>query len=157
MNIKDIAENIAKAFNVKDLESKDGLLEVEIDGAYVRIEETDGEAFVVTGRIGEVPSQGNETFAAIAHEGSYALMLTRAASVVRESRTGPYLLVERIPRANASDFASFCEAFTTFVDTLNVWRRQLAGFSPACAMAEEAAAAQKAEAEHALRGGFLRA
>lgn len=68
MNIKEIAENIAKAFNVKDLESKDGLLEGKIDGAHVRIEETDGEAFVVTGRIGEAPTLGNETFASIVLE-----------------------------------------------------------------------------------------
>ena len=125
--------------------------------ARVRIEEADGDDFIVSGRIGDAPSEGGEIFASIALEGTLALMLTKAAAVTRESKTGPYILVERIPHSCASDFKSFCTCLQSFVDTLDVWRRQLNDFTPACAMAEKVAAEQKAEINHALRGGFLMA
>ncbi len=65
MNIRTIAGAIAEKFGVEGLEGRDGKIEMEIDGAPVMIEETDGDAFIFNGLVGDAPAEGGEAFARI--------------------------------------------------------------------------------------------
>ncbi|MBQ7739535.1 MAG: type III secretion system chaperone [Desulfovibrionaceae bacterium] len=157
MNIEDIATAMAQKFAIEELHRQDGLLEVEIDGALVQIEETDGDDFIFKGLIGDPPSDGGEVFAKIALESNMALMHTKAMAITRDPESSVYVLIERIPRAHVSDFEIFCDYLGKFMDTLDLWRNMLHDFSPAKAMAALDADEKEAQAVNALRYGFLRA
>jgi len=156
MNIQDIAQAMARTFGIEGLESTDGKIEVEIDGAAIMIEETGGDVFMFNGLVGEAPSEGGETFARILLESNLVLMNARAAALARNPQSGAYVLIERVPSAAASDFEEFCERLGKFVDTLETWRTLLRDFDPAAAAASAAALEKEAETLNALRNGFLR-
>ena len=155
MSIKEIADKIAKKFNIDGLASKDGKLELEIDGAFVRIEETAGDVFIVSGLVGDTPSEGDDVFATIALKGNMELMYSKACAITRSSETDAYVLVERMPIALASDFESFCESLGNFVNTLEMWRTMLSDFDPVHTKATSLKAEKAAEGIDALRRGFL--
>ena len=108
MNIIEIADKMAKTFHIDGLESNDGKLEMEIDGAYILIEETDGDVFILNGLVGEAPSEGGEIFASMALEGNASLIRSKAAALTRSRESNAYILVERMPNACSSDFDNFC-------------------------------------------------
>ena len=156
MNISDIAKAMTAKFGIDGLESKDGKIELEIDGLAVMIEETDGDVFMLNGLVGEVPAEGGEAFAKILLEGNMALMNTKAAALAKNPQSGEYVLIERLPFSASSDFESFCESLGKFVDTLESWRNILMDFNPAAAAASAIAMEEEAEILNALRNGFLR-
>jgi len=147
---------MAEEFGIGGLESRDGTIELEIDGLAVMIEETDGDVFMLNGLVGEAPSEGGEAFAKILLEGNMVLMNTKAAALARNPQTGAYVLIERVPLSASSDFGSFCECLGKFVDTLESWRAILNDFNPAAAAAGAIAAEKEAETLSALQNGFLR-
>ena len=55
--------------------------------ARVRIEEADGDDFIVSGRIGDDPSEGGEIFASIALEGTLAADQSRSRNTRIENRS----------------------------------------------------------------------
>ncbi len=156
MNIREIAANIAETYGVDGLESKDGKIELEIDGAAVMIEETDGDVFIFNGIIGDAPSDGAETFARILLESNLVMMNSRAVALARNADTQAYVLIERVTFAHASDFKSFCQCLAKFVDTLETWRKTLTDFSPAAAAAAAISARKEADTQDALHFGALR-
>ena len=97
MNIREIAANIAEKYGVDGLESKDGKIELKIDGAAVMIEETDGDVFIFNGIIGDAPSDGAETFAQILLESNLVMMNSRAVALAHNADTQAYVLIERVP------------------------------------------------------------
>lgn len=156
MNIREIAANMVEKYNVDGLESKDGKIELEIDGAAVMIEETDGDAFIFNGIIGDAPADGAEAFAKILLESNLVMMHSRAVALARNSDTQAYVLVERVKVADAFDFERFCQCLAKFVDTLETWRATLQDFSPAAAAAAAISAKNEADTLDAVRFGFLR-
>ena len=156
MNIRTIAGAIAEKFGVEGLESRDGKIEMEIDGAPVMIEETDGDAFIFNGLVGDAPSEGGEAFARILLESNQVMMHSRAVALARDPHSGAYVIVERVPAAAASDFESFCACLGKFADALESWRGTLKDFSPAAAQAAAVSVEKEAETLNALRNGFLR-
>lgn len=156
MNIHEIADKMAQNFNIDGLECQDSTIEIEIDGAFVRIEETDADIFIVSGLVGDAPSEGDEKFAIIALESNLALMNQKAAALTRNPNSNAYVLVERIPRSCAADFESFCESLGKFVDTLISWRNMLINFIPVQAQANLINAEKQSGSIEALRNMFLR-
>lgn len=151
MNINEIADKMAKKFGVDGLESKNGALEIEIDGAFVRIEETAGDVFIVYGLVGEHPSNGGEEFAKLALKANMALMNSEDSALAQHPESNAYLLIERVPISKTADFEEFCECLGKFVDTLESWREMLKVYKPV----QAAAAENEAEGIEALRRGLM--
>ncbi len=156
MNINELASALVEKFGIEGLESKDGLIELEIDGAPVMIEETDGDVFMFNGLVGDGPTEGGDIFARILLEGNVVLIHSKAAVLARNPESGAYVLVERVPVGLASDFENFCTCLGNFVNTLESWRTMLENFNPAAEEAATVSSEDEAETVDALRKGFLR-
>ena len=77
----------------------------------------------------------------------------KSAALARNPETGSYALVQRIAQDGLT-VDSFCEALTSFVDTLETWRTMLEDFRPAAEAAKASADAQP-DAQEMSMSGFM--
>ena len=153
MDLKEIVDGLTERYAVGELVVEDGEVALEIDGMPVLLAEGDGTAILMTGLVGDAPSEGGEVFANLLLEGTMSLMDTKACALARNPETGAYALVARIPQAELT-FDAFSEELASFVNTLEQWRGILEDFRPIAAEAKAFAEAQP-DAKEFERGGFM--
>ena len=153
MDLKEIAGGLSAKFNLDELVVEDGELALEIDGMPILLGEAEGEAILMTGFVGEAPSEGGEFFANMLLEGTTALMDTKSAALARNPETGAYALVQRLDKGSLS-VETFCEELTDFVNRLESWRKMLENFRPAAVAAKAATDAQP-NAQEISMSGFM--
>ena len=153
MDLKEIADGLSAKFKLSGLTIEDGELALEIDGMPILLGEAGGEAILMTGFIGEAPSEGGEAFANLLLEATTALMDKKSAALARNPETGAYMLVQRLVK-NYLTLDSFCEELTEFVNSLETWRKMLEDFRPA-ATAAKAAADARPNAQELSMSGFM--
>ena len=151
MDLKEIADGLSAKFNLSGLTIEDGELALEIDGMPILLGEAGGEAILMTGFIGEAPSEGGEAFANLLLEATTALMDTKSAALARNPETGAYMLVQRLVQDRLA-LDAFCDELTAFVNLLETWRKMLEDFRPAAAAAKTAADMQPGAQELSMSG-----
>ena len=115
MDLKEIADGLSAKFNLSGLTIEDGELALEIDGMPILLGDAGGEAILMTGFIGEAPSEGGEAFANLLLEATTALMDTKSAALARNPETGAYMLVQRLVQDRLA-LDAFCDELTAFVN-----------------------------------------
>ncbi len=153
MDLKEIADGLAAQYNIEGLSVEDGEMALEIDGMPILLAEGEGAAIVMTGLVGDAPSEGGEAFANLLLEGTMGLMDTKAFALARNPETGAYALVARVPQENLT-FDAFSETLADFVNLLEQWREALEDFRPIAAEARVFAEAQP-DAKELERCGFM--
>ncbi len=153
MDIKELADGLAAKFNIDGLAVEDGEVALEIDGMPILLAEDQDVAIVMTGFVGNPPAEGGEVFANLMLEATMSLMDEKSAALARNPETGSYALVQRIAQDGLT-VDSFCEALTSFVDTLETWRTMLEDFRPAAEAAKASADAQP-DAQEMSMSGFM--
>ena len=153
MDLKEIADGLSAKFNLSGLAIEGGELALEIDGLPILLGEPEGDSILMTGFIGEAPSEGGEAFANLMLEATTTLMDTKSAALARNPETGAYMLVQRLVK-NYLTLDSFCEELTEFVNSLETWRKMLEDFRPA-ATAAKAAADARPSAQELSMSGFM--
>ncbi len=153
MELKEIVDGLASKFGIGDLAVEDGEAALEIDGMPILLADGKDSAIVVTGFVGDPPTEGGEQFANLLLEGTIALMDTKSAALARNPETGAYALVQRVAQDGLS-LESFCEELSDFVNRLETWRTLLEDFRPAAASAKEYSAAQP-DANDIAMNGFM--
>ena len=153
MDLKEIADGLSAKFNLSGLAIEDGELALEIDGLPILLGEPEGDAILMTGFIGEAPSEGGEAFSNLMLEATTTLMDKKSAALARNPETGAYMLVQRLVK-NYLTIDTFCEELTEFVNSLETWRKMLEDFRPA-ATAAKAAADARPNAQELSMSGFM--
>ena len=153
MDIKELADGLATKFNIDGLAVEDGEVALEIDGMPMLLAEDRDMAIVITGYVGDPPSEGGEAFAHLMLEATMGFMDTKSLALARNPETGSYALVERVAQDGLTVDA-FSESLTEFVNKLETWRKMLEDFRP---MAEAAKAATDAQpdAQKLALNGFM--
>ena len=151
MDIKELADGLAAKFNIDGLAVEDGEVALEIDGMPILLSEDRDVAIVMTGYVGDPPSEGGEAFANLMLEASMGFMDTKSLALARNPENGSYALVERVAQEGLTVDA-FSEALAEFVNTLETWRKMLEDFRPMAATAKAASDAQPDAQELALNG-----
>ena len=151
MDIKELADALAAKFNIDGLAVEDGEVALEIDGIPILLAEDRDVAIVMTGHVGDPPSEGGEAFANLMLEATMGFMDAKSLALARNSETGSYALVERVAQ-NGLTVDAFSESLTEFVNTLETWRKMLEDFRPMAATAKAASDAQPDAQELALNG-----
>ncbi len=151
MDIKELADGLAAKFNIDGLAVEDGEVALEIDGMPILLSEDRDVAIVMTGYVGDPPSEGGEAFANLMLEASMGFMDTKSLALARNPENGSYALVERVAQEGLTVDA-FSEALAEFVNTLETWRKMLENFRPMAATAKAASDAQPDAQELALNG-----
>lgn len=154
MDIQAITQALAAKFHIEGLECRDNKIDMEIDGAAVRIETDEDGGFLLRGWVGMAPVEGAEAFGNILLEANETLMESRKAALARNPETGAYELLERLPVA--PDVESFCQGLEQFANSLESWRTLLKEFGPAATHAAAATAEDNAATLEALRNNMLR-
>jgi hypothetical protein len=145
MDFNELVADFAKRHAVEGLAAQDGTAALDIDGITVTLVET-GDCLVARAEIGEPPSEGRADFAEILLEAN----LESADCFAKTRETSKYVLMRHAPLASLSP-EGFDAALESLVNTAETWRRLLADFRPAAALA----AAENAEAPSFGEGGFL--
>ena len=140
-------------FGIEELAVEDGEVALEIDEMPILLAMGKDSAIVITGFVGDPPSEGGEAFANMLLEGTMNLMDEKSAALARNPETGAYALMQRIAHDGLT-FDAFCEGLTGFVNTLETWRGLLEDFRPAAAAAMESASSLPDEKDLAM-GGFM--
>ena len=153
MDLKEIADGLAAKFGIEGLAVEDGEVALEIDEMPILLAMGKDSAIVITGFVGDPPSEGGEAFANMLLEGNMNLMDEKSAALARNPETGAYALMQRIAHVGLT-FDAFCEGLTGFVNTLETWRGLLEDFRPAAAAAMESASSLPDEKDLAM-GGFM--
>ena len=153
MDLKEIADGLAAKFGIEKLAVEDGEVALEIDEMPILLAMGKDSAIVITGFVGDPPSEGGEAFANMLLEGTMNLMDEKSAALARNPETGAYALMQRIAHDGLT-FDAFCEGLTGFVHTLETWRGLLEDFRPAAAAAMESASSLPDEKDLAM-GGFM--
>ena len=83
MDLKEIADGLTATFNIDGLAVVDGELALEIDGLPILLGEPEGDAILMTGFIGEAPSEGGEAFSNLMLEATTTLMDKKSAALAR--------------------------------------------------------------------------
>ena len=82
-----------------------------------------------------------------------SLMDEKSAALARNPETGSYAFLQRIAQDGLTA-DGFCDALTSFVDTLETWRTMLENFRPVAEEAKASAAAQP-DAHDMSMSGFM--
>ena len=151
MDIKELADGLAAKFNIDGLAVEDGEVALEIDGMPILLSEDRDVAIVMTGYVGDPPSEGGEAFANLMLEATMGFMDTKSLALARNPENGSYALVERVAQEGLT-IDAFSEALAEFVNTLETWRKMLEDFRPMAATAKAASDAQPDAQELALNG-----
>ena len=151
MDIKELADGLAAKFNLPGLAVEDGEVALEIDGMPILLAEDRNVAIIMTGYVGEPPTEGGEAFANLMLEATMGFMDTKPLALARNPQTGSYALVERLAQDGLTVDA-FSESLTAFVNNLENWRKLLENFRPMAATAKAANDAQPDVQEFAMNG-----
>ena len=151
MDIKELADALAAKFNIDGLAVEDGEVALEIDGIPILLAEDRAVAIVMTGHVGDPPSEGGEAFANLMLEATMGFMDTKSLALARNPESGSYALVGRIAQEGLTVDA-FSESLTEFVNTLETWRKMLEDFRPMAASAKAASDAQPNAQELSMNG-----
>ncbi len=140
MDIQELATIFQTKFNVEGLEIKDGACALKIDEHDVDFAETaDGSAIVVTGFLGETPSERPEVFLGMLLAANVDMMGSDALAFAQRPGDGGIVLAWRA--ASSLDADAFCKGLEEFVNTIERWEKVIADYRPAAAAAEELDAA----------------
>lgn len=118
-----------------------------MDGIAVLLAAANG-VVLASSEIGEPPPDGAAAFADLLLEAN----LESDAFFAKSKESGRYMLALRLPLA-ALDAEAFDAAFEAFVNRAEAWRKLLADYRPAAAVAAKAEAAAAAASG---AGGFLK-
>ena len=138
MDFNELIAGFAARYNVEGLAVEDGSAAIEVDGIAVLLAAANG-VVLATSEIGEPPPDGAAAFADLLLEAN----LESDAFFAKSKESGRYMLALRLPLA-ALDAEAFDAAFEAFVNRAEAWRKLLANYRPAAAVAAKAEAADAA-------------
>lgn len=152
MEMKELLDGLSSDLGIDSLTIVDGEAAIDIDGMPVLITETEDDALLVSGLVGEPPPEGCAEFCNLMLEANAGFFDTAPCALARNPESGCYMLLKRFAKASL-DPESFAKELASFADTLAEWRESLESFRPAAA-----AAAEMKQNESAIRfssDGFI--
>ena len=154
MEMKELLDGLASNLGIDSLAIVGGEAAIDIDGMTVLITETQEDALLVSGLVGEPPPEGCEEFCNLMLEANAGFFDAAACALARNPETGCYMLLNRLAKASL-DPESFAKELAAFADTLAEWRESLESFRPAAAAAAEMKRSESAV--HFSPDGFIEA
>lgn len=153
MELTELMAAFAAKLGIADLEVKNGVCALDVDGVPVEIIETeDGSHFVVSARIGTPPLEKTEDFFRMILEANVELFARQDVAFGQSPESGDLVLQWRLP-AQGLDVESFCTKLEAFMNNVEQWRKVLDGFGAA---ADEAAVMEEeAPSLGQFNSGFL--
>ena len=119
MEMKELLDGLSSNLGIDSLAIIGGEAAIDIDGMPVLITETEEDALLVSGLVGEPPPEGCAEFCNLMLEANAGFFDTAPCTLARNPESGCYMLLKRFPKASLDP--------ESFAKDVRRYARRLAG------------------------------